>query len=240
MEHSFHMKLSKLFFIFNLAALGVISPGCSYRISKDLTDLNSILVSRQMMDSVSFAEVKNKVFIPKCISCHGNAGGVNLESYSAARSHLDAIAQSSLVKKTMPKAGNEKLTPEEYLLLAAWVKAGGPETPLNGSDAPPPVPVEILKPEFSSIKKLIIDRKCLSCHKPGGEAPRVLLNTPEDMIDSPLEIVIPGNADESGFIMSLDWENSTKPMPPKKSGITPVSAEEIEIIKQWINNGAKD
>lgn len=234
------MRLSKPYFNFIFAALGIISSGCSYRINKDQTDLNSIFVSRQMMDSVSFIEVKNKVLIPKCISCHGNSGGVNLENYSAARSHLDAIAQSTLIKKTMPKAGNEKLTPEEYLLLAAWVKAGGPETPLNGTDVPPPAPVEILKPEFTSIKKLIIDRKCLSCHKPGGEAPRVPLNTPEEMIDSPLEIIIPGNADESGFIMTLDWENSTKPMPPKKSGITPVSAEEIEIIKQWINNGAKD
>jgi len=29
-------------------------------------------------------------------------------------------------------------------------------------------------------------------------------------------------------------------MPPENSGISPVSASEIEIIKTWINNGAKD
>lgn len=222
------------------AAFGLFFGGCSYRIEKNTSDLNSIIVSRESMDSVSYQEVKNKVFLPKCISCHGNSGGVNLDNYASARSHLEQIAKSSLITKTMPKAGNEPLAAGEYLLLAAWVKAGGPETPLNGSDTPPPAPVEVLKPEFGSIKKLIIDRKCLSCHKPDGKASRVPLNTPQEMIDSPLEVVIPGNADESGLILSLDWENSTKPMPPKESGISQVSPEEIQTIKEWINKGAKD
>lgn len=234
------MRLSKPVFPFILAALGVMSSGCSYRINKDKTNLDSIVVSQSMIDSVSYMEVKNKVFLPKCISCHGNSGNVNLENYSSARSHLDQIAQASLVDKTMPKAGNEPLSGGEYLLLAAWIKAGGPETPLNGGSTPSPAPIEVLRPEFASIKKLIIDRKCLSCHKPDGKAPRVPLNTPQEMIDSPLEIVIPGNADESGLTLSLDWDNATKPMPPKDSGITQVSAAEIEIIKEWINKGAKD
>lgn len=233
------MRLSRFSFFIFLSAFGLLFEGCSYRINKNVSDLDSIIVSRQMMDSVSFQEVKNKVFDTKCISCHGNSGGVNLENYSNARSHLDQIAKSALFNKTMPKTGNEPLTAGEYLLLAAWVKAGGPEIPLNGTDVPPPNPVEVLKPEFASIKKLIIDRKCLSCHKPDGKAPRVPLNTPQEMIDSPLEIVIPGNADESGLILSLDVENATKPMPPKDSGISRVSAQEIEIIKEWINKGAK-
>lgn len=235
------MRLSKFSaHILFLSAFGLLFEGCSYRKEKNISDLNSIIVSRELMESISYQEVKNKVFLPKCISCHGNSGGVNLENYSSARSHLDQIAKSSLINKTMPKTGNEPLTAGEYLLLAAWVKAGGPETPLNGTDTPPPSPVEVLKPEFASIKKFIIDRKCLSCHKPDGKASRVPLNTTQEMIDSPLEIVIPGNAEESGLILSLDWENSTKPMPPKESGISQVSPEEIQIIKEWINKGAKD
>lgn len=239
MAHLKHMRLSNFSFV-SLMAFGLLSEGCSYRINKDGSNLDSIIVSRQLMESISYQEVKNKVFSPKCISCHGNSGGVNLESYSNARSHLDQIANSSLINRTMPKTGNEPLTAGEYLLLAAWIKAGGPETPLSGGEIPPPNPVEVLKPEFLSIKKLIIDRKCISCHKPDGKASRVPLNTPQEMIDSPLEIVIPGNADESGLILSLDWENSTRPMPPKSSGISQVSAAEVEIVKDWINKGAKD
>ncbi|MBY0415839.1 MAG: hypothetical protein K2Q18_16830, partial [Bdellovibrionales bacterium] len=163
-----------------------------------------------------------------------------LEDFSNARSHLDQIKEAALINKSMPKSGSEMLTSEEYMILAAWVKAGGPETPINGGNTPPPLPVEVLKPEFASIKKLIIDRKCLSCHKPDGKAPRVLLNTPDDMINSPLEIVIPGNAEESDLILTLERETAVKPMPPMDSGITPVSKEDIEVVKEWIQKGAKD
>jgi uncharacterized membrane protein len=223
-----------------LTTFGLMAGGCSYRVSKDSGSFAGLVISREQLESISYQEVKNKVFVPKCISCHGNSGGVNLENYSNARSHLDHIKTTALVSRSMPKSGSEMLTSEEYLLLAAWVKAGGPETPLNGGDIPPPPPVEVLKPEFASIKKLIIDRKCLSCHASDGKAPRVLLNTPDDMINSPLEIVIPGNAEESDLILTLERETAIKPMPPMDSGITPVSKEDIEVVKEWIQKGAKD
>ena len=86
----------------------------------------------------------------------------------------------------------------------------------------------------------MIDRKCITCHRPGGEAPRVLLNTVKDMIDSPLEIIIPGNPEESDLILTLDRENSINPMPPFDSGISGISTEELETIKDWIKKGAKD
>lgn len=228
------MKLNKIFFF-----VLIFTYGCSYRINKDSNSLDSIVVSNQRLETISFNEVKNKVFVPKCISCHGNSGGVNLENFENARSHVNQITSSVVVNKTMPKTGSVPLTEEEYLLVVAWIKAGTPNLPNNGGNIPP-TPVEVLKPEFSSIKKLIIDRKCISCHRIGGEAPRVKLDTAKDMIDSPLDIVLPGNADESGLILTLDRENSTKPMPPLDSGISSVSKEDIEIIKEWINKGASN
>lgn len=235
------MRLSNLFFkILITAAFGFFAEGCSYRINKDSGSLGSLAFSRAQLDSISYQEVKNKVFIPKCIACHGNSGGVNLESYSSASSHLNQISQSALIDKSMPKSGSEMLTSEEYMILAAWIKAGGPETPLSGGNTPPPRPVEVLKPEFASIKKLIIDQKCLTCHSLHGKASRVPLDTLEDMINSPFEIVIPGNPDESDLVLTLDRENAAKPMPPIKSGITAVSAEDLETVKEWIRKGAKD
>jgi uncharacterized membrane protein len=234
------MKLNSFITFIFLTAFGLMSGGCSYRVNKDAGSFETIFVSKELLESISYQEVKNKVFIPKCISCHGSSGGVNLENYSNARSFLDQISKSALVEKSMPKAGSEVLTSDEYLLLVAWIKAGGPETPLNGGNTPPPLPVEMLKPEFASIKKLIIDRKCLSCHKPSGEAPRVLLNTVKEMIDSPLEIIIPGNPEESDLILTLDRENSIKPMPPMDSGISGITPEELETVREWIRKGAKD
>lgn len=226
--------------IFLVIACGLMTTSCSYRINKNASNLDSIFVSNQQLESISYQEVKNKVFIPKCISCHGNSGGVNLEDYSSARSHINQITDSAILNRTMPKAGSEPLSSEEYLLLVAWVKAGGPEKPSNGGNPPAPNPVEVLKPEFASMKKIIIDRKCISCHRVDGKAPRVLLDTAKEMIDSPLDIVLPENPDESGLILTLDRENSTKPMPPLDSGITAVSKEDLEVIKEWIRKGAKD
>jgi uncharacterized membrane protein len=240
MEHSHHMKSNNLLKIILIIAFGLLAEGCSYRKNKESGGFESLFISQQSIDSISYQEVKNKVFIPKCISCHGNSGNVNLENYSNSRSFLEQIKQSALIEKRMPKSGSEVLTSDEYMLLATWVRAGGPETPLNGGNIPPPLPVEVLKPEFTSIKKLIIDRKCLSCHKPDGKAPRVLLNTPADMINSPLEIVIPGNPEESGLILTLDRETASKPMPPMDSGITAISAQDMEVVKEWIRKGAKD
>jgi uncharacterized membrane protein len=234
------MKLNNLIKIILIIAFGFTAEGCSYRKNKENSNFETTFIPTELLESISFQEVKNKVFIPKCISCHGTSGGVNLENYSSARSFLDQIEKSALVDKRMPKAGSEALSNEEFLILLAWVKAGGPETPLNGSNTPKPLPVEVLKAEFSSIKKLIIDKKCLSCHRLGGEAPRVFLNTAQDMIDSPLEIVIPGNPEESDLILTLDRENSIKPMPPMDSGISGITAQELETVKEWIKKGAKD
>lgn len=230
------MKLINFYNLFIALAFALLSGGCSYH--KDKSDsFDSIFVSTNLIESISYQEVKDKVFVPKCISCHGDSGGVNLENYANARSFLEQIKQSTLIEKRMPK--NNLLNNSEYMILAAWIKAGGPDQPLNGGKVPPPT-VEILKPEFNSIKKIIIDRKCLSCHSPNGEAPRVLLDTVKDMIDSPLEIVIPGNPDESGLVLTLDRESGMKPMPPIDSGIFPISKEELEVIKAWILKGAKD
>lgn len=230
------MKFSK-FFLMALASCVFLITGCG---AKSPLKFEEKVSGKIALEPVSFMEVKNKIFIPKCIVCHGQAGNVNLETYEQAVAHLQSIKKSTLIDKRMPRAGFDKLTTAEELLLKAWIEAGGPEKPLDGSPAPAPLPVEKLLPTFASIKKLIIDRKCLNCHRADGSAPRVLLNTAQEMIDSPLEIVIPENADESGLILVLDRENATKPMPPIKTGISEVTQAEREIIRTWIMNGAKD
>ncbi len=94
-----------------------------------------------------------------------------------------------------------------------------------------------LEPTFESIKVGFIEQKCLYCHQPGHKAERVPMSTREDLIDSPLEIVIPGNSEESGILLVIAAD-ARKPMPPKNSGAPAVTAEDIAILKQWIDQGA--
>ncbi len=96
-----------------------------------------------------------------------------------------------------------------------------------------------LVPTYESIKKLIINKKCLSCHRPGGKADDIPFNSRADLLESPLEIVVPGKAEESMFVIVLK-AGARKPMPPPESGRTPLTAEQIQVVEEWINNGAVD
>ncbi len=194
--------------------------------------------NRALEDKVSYQLINEKILQTKCLSCHGDSGNISLETYADVYSHIEKIKEVTINSRKMPKSPYAALTKSEFELLATWIKAGAPEKPLNGTDQPP-VKIEPLEPTFKSINKNILQNKCIVCHSVGKVAERVPLDSPKSMIDSPLEIIIPGNSEESGLIISTS-PNARKLMPPKKSGITPLKPEEIEIIKQWIDNGAKD
>lgn len=99
------------------------------------------------------------------------------------------------------------------------------------------IPAENLT--FMLIKERILSPRCFSCHSGGGMAGHVSLETREDLIDSPLEIVISGNPDESGIIIATT-RTDDKRMPPPDSGIPPLTAAEIDAIRRWIAEGARE
>lgn len=215
--------------------------GCSYSIQK--TELPAVPPSSSFLSSeLTYASVYTKVLRPSCVSCHGNSGGVNLESYQQIKANLSKIFQSTIAERKMPKSPNPPLTAQQLGLLNAWIEAGAPEL-FDGSNEPP---IPALEATFASIKTNILEPKCLSCHSPGKPAERVPLGTLQDLLDSPLEIVIPGNADESGFILAVAGQIPDKLMPPEKdsdgkpTGFSRLTPEEIQILKDWINRGAKD
>ncbi len=225
--------------IFLCLGLGVSLAACSYRVDKNDDLKGEIRPSAELISRVSFNDIYTRVLQPKCISCHGISGGVNLENYASARTFLSRIYRSTVVERRMPLAPIPALNREELEIVAAWVEAGGPEFPLNGAPTEPLPPPPVLEPTFASIKEVIVDRKCLQCHSAGGKAERIPLTKLSDFLDSPLEIVLPGNADESGLVLVL-LEDARKRMPPPETGMAPVSAQEIEVIKEWISNGATD
>lgn len=182
---------------------------------------------------ISYQMVASRVFAANCIACHGNSGGVNLESYASVKANLDKIERAALVSKTMPKG--KTLGREEARLLAAWIKAGAPENPTG---TPPGSGDEPLKPNFASIKKKIIDIRCITCHANGGPAAGVPLKSLKDILSSPRDLVLPGNPDESGLVIAVSRSDS-KRMPPPETG-NPLSADEIAIIRKWIELGAPE
>lgn len=223
--------------ILKIIFLGCLISSCTYREEKGPDLKEQVIPSEKLIAEASFGKVYNEVFRPRCIACHGTSGNVNLESYGEAKRNLSKIKQSTLTERRMPKAPYPPLTEGQYMSLAAWIYAGGPEFPSNGELPPPPPPP--LKPEFNSIKENIFELKCMRCHSASGEAKRIPLDDLEFLINSPKEIVIPGNAEESGLVLVLQ-PDAIKKMPPPESNIEPVNPDEVKIIEEWITNGAQD
>ncbi|MGZ5279382.1 MAG: c-type cytochrome, partial [Pseudobdellovibrionaceae bacterium] len=210
---------------------------CSFLFQEGVGELQYGKPSMDLISKVSYQDVMTADFEPKCVSCHGSSGGVNLESYQNAKQFLAQIQQSTMIGKRMPKAPYSPLTNEEMQILAAWIQAGGPDAAQSGIPTEPP-PAAALEPTFDSVKSQILDKKCTICHSPGGKAQNIPLLTKDDLLNSPLEIVIPGNPEESMLMLVLR-EGARKFMPPKASGMTPLTNEQIEIIGSWISDGAK-
>lgn len=88
--------------------------------------------------------------------------------------------------------------------------------------------------------KAIFERSCLKCH--GVEKPKgkVSLHTLEATLASNVKnkVFKPGNSIESNIVKSVSRVDEDDAMPPEGKG-KPLTAEEIGLIRAWIDQGAK-
>ena len=89
----------------------------------------------------------------------------------------------------------------------------------------------------------ILQTHCIQCHvagQPGAETTGLLLDSHAGLMEGAQSgpIIKPGNARTSSlYILISASDNLTVNMPHGKD---PLSAEEIETIRVWIDNGAVD
>lgn len=182
---------------------------------------------------VGYALVRERVFAPSCIACHGQSGGLNLENYTNTAAALSRIEKVALISKVMPP--NKPLSSGQSELLKMWIEAGAPE---SIPDEPMHPPIQ-LTASYQSIRQGIIEPKCMACHSSGGPAAKVPFEKYSDFLNSPREIVVPGNSDESGIVIAVERDD-VKRMPPAETGASKLSDHEIKIMREWIQNGAKE
>lgn len=125
-----------------IGLLAIIScfMGCTYSVSQTGSSMPGIAspvpgTSGTPGVVLGYNSLKTQIFTPYCISCHGNSGGVNLETYASAVSSLNQIENAVVVQKSMPPSG--PLSAANQALIQAWVNAGGPE---NDISVPAPSP----------------------------------------------------------------------------------------------------
>ncbi|WP_230981230.1 PSD1 and planctomycete cytochrome C domain-containing protein [Echinicola salinicaeni] len=95
------------------------------------------------------------------------------------------------------------------------------------------------KVDFNAEIRPIINNKCISCHggvKQSGEFSLLFESEALSATKSGEPAIIPGHAEESEMIKRILHEDPEVRMPPEGP---PLSKEEVEVLKKWINQGAK-
>jgi hypothetical protein len=86
------------------------------------------------------------------------------------------------------------------------------------------------------IKPILADR-CYACHGPDAAQRKADLEL--HIRDKAIrEVIVPGKADASPLVERITSQDPDEHMPPPDSKKPPLTAEEIELVKRWVNEGA--
>lgn len=96
------------------------------------------------------------------------------------------------------------------------------------------------KVDFSRDILPILSDNCFLCHGPDAKTRKadLRLDIKEDALRAKDPVIVPGKSAESEVILRLTTDETDERMPPLKSGKT-LSAAQIDVLKQWIDSGAK-
>jgi hypothetical protein len=89
------------------------------------------------------------------------------------------------------------------------------------------------KVDFANSIKPIFENHCISCH-----GPETAENFRIDVVDEAMDYIEAGATDESDIYLSLVSDDEEVLMPPPDEQ-NPLSAEQIQLVKIWIDEGAE-
>jgi hypothetical protein len=92
--------------------------------------------------------------------------------------------------------------------------------------------------DFNKDIRPILASQCYACHGPDEKARKADLRL--DLRDSAVKSgsLVPGKAAESKLLERITSKDPDEVMPPVKSKKPPLTAEQIELVKRWITEGA--
>jgi hypothetical protein len=107
-------------------------------------------------------------------------------------------------------------------------------TTLPVSAAPPTERVD-----FGRDVRPILSDHCFRCHGPdaGQRKARFRLDVRDSAVTK--GAIVPGKPAESELVARATAENEAERMPPADSGVKPLSAAQIDVLKRWIEQGAE-
>lgn len=187
------------------------------------------------IQGLTFSQIKEQVLEARCTKCHAN-----YNDYNTVKSDLEKIV-ASVTRRSMPKDG--PMEDEKIGLLLNWAAAGAPLGDDVTPGGPPNPDLNILAPKYESINRNILAKKCTICHNPQGEVPFIDFSSREALWsnrnlpawDIDLKL-FDFEEPESSYILAI-VRDEFEPMPPRDSGLEPVTDEELKVLKDWIELG---
>jgi len=95
------------------------------------------------------------------------------------------------------------------------------------------------KVKFNRDVRPILSDKCFFCHGPDPKKREADLRLDERTAAVEAKAFVPGKAEVSEMIQRILTTDADDHMPPAKSKLGDLTADEIAILKQWINEGAE-
>src|SRR5262249_26091170 len=132
------------------------------------------------------------------------------------------------------------------LSLSCVVRAADP-APAAAVPAAAPAPAATIPPAstmkdvtFDAHIKPIFDKACVNCHGPKKSSGGLKLDSLANTLKGGEEgkVLTPGSGEKSALVRATARVKGIKAMPPNNKG-EPLTAEQVGLIRAWIDQGAK-
>lgn len=235
---------------FLISSLVVLS-GCSYAMEelgvfKTTDGLPKVGALQFAEQKISF-DVLKATALSTCLECH-TGGNRSMNTPEKVLAQKEAIL-NAVHKDSMPPraSGYKPLGACDKQILETWIDDqthGRKDSPrvkdlaaCTDAEAPktkPKTDFKTLPLSFDNLKTAILAPKCLSCHTT-ETAKRTIL---EDMDHIRQKELVKEKAEDSVLYQIVVPGMNKRFMPPARSGIPALNAEELDYLKRWIEAGA--
>ena len=185
------------------------------------------LAERHLWGGIAFAALTVVVFVMKAWAVSAGSRGMWYRGLLFASVGVMGFASHDGASMTHGQDYLFRYAPDSLRKAMGM----GPKTKKQDVAVDPVVYADIVTP--------ILERRCVECHKPGKIKGKLRMDTYEMLLkggsDGPA--LVPGNAEESLMVVRIQLpEDDDEHMPPE--GKTDITADELAVVKWWINNGA--
>lgn len=235
-----------------MAVLGLTLTGCSYALEEvglfKTSDSLPRIGAFQFADQKISFEVVTSFSMRTCMECHAT-GNRSMNTAEKVLAQKDSIL-GAINKESMPprSGGYKPLTACEKQILETWIDdqlhnrlevqkvkdlpaCAGAEAP----KAKPKTDFKTLEVSFENLKTEILEPKCLSCHTTETAKKTVL----EDVAHINEKGLLKEKAEDSILYQITVPGMYKRFMPPTRTGIAPLTADELDYMKRWIESGAR-